>query len=724
MTAPDTETDTPLQESVRASEPIPAPPEPADLDLHDKSLYFGRELSWLDFSDRVLQLVEDPSQRLLERVKMAAIWSSNLDEFFQIRVAGVHDQIDAGLVDPGPDGLTPTQTIDAIRERVLDQQQRLEDTVLGTLFPALAHKGVRLLSMDEISDADRTALGERFRRQIFPVLTPLAVGPGRPFPYISSLSLSLAVLVRDPVRDEQSFARVKVPTEMLPRFVALDNDPMAFVALEEVIAANLDALFPGMEIVEHGFFRVTRDADFEVSDEADDLLQAVEAELRRRRFGEAVRLEVGVDIDAGVRAQLTEALDLEPRQVYVVDGLLDTGDLWQIYGLRGFTELRDPPWTPVTQPRLQGKESEHVNFLAEMRRGDILVHHPYDSFATSVERFVEQAVADPDVLAIKQTVYRTSDDSPLVPALIRATERGKQAVCMVELKARFDERANITWARALEEAGVHVVYGHPGLKTHAKCILVVRREGDGVRHYVHVGTGNYHPKTARLYTDFGLFTCDEQIGSDVADMFNFLTGLARPEGYRKLIIAPNRMRESIIDEIDATVAAHEAGETARIRLKMNSLVDRRIIRALYRASRAGVPVDLNVRGICCLRPGVPGVSETIRVVSVLGRFLEHSRVYSFERGDELHVLIGSADLMPRNLDTRVELLAPVEDPTLLEDIVDTLDRSLETDDGAWELCCDGSWAKRTPGDPPHSVQRELMLKHGARASEGAPADDE
>ncbi|HEY0343575.1 MAG TPA: polyphosphate kinase, partial [Solirubrobacteraceae bacterium] len=444
MTAPP-DTDTQLQESISASEPVLAAPEPEDLDLHDTSLYFGRELSWLDFNDRVLQLVEDPDQPLLERVKLAAIWSSNLDEFFQIRVAGVHDQIDAGLVDPGPDGLTPSQTIDAIRERVLAQQGRVQDVVGGTLFPALAEHGIRIVGMDEVSDADREALAERFRRQIFPVLTPLAVGHGRPFPYISSLSLSLAVLVRDPVVDEQTFARVKVPTEMLPRFVALDDDPLTFVALEEVIAANLEALFPGMEIVEHGFFRVTRDADFEVSDEADDLLQAVEAELRRRRFGEAVRLEVGVDIDAGVRQQLTEALDLEERQVYVVDGLLDLGHLWQIYGLRGFTELRDPPWTPVTQPRLQGKESEHVNVMAEMRRGDILVHHPYDSFATSVERFVEQAVADPDVLAIKQTVYRTSDDSPLVPALIRATERGKQAVCMVELKARFDERANITW---------------------------------------------------------------------------------------------------------------------------------------------------------------------------------------------------------------------------------------------------------------------------------------
>jgi polyphosphate kinase len=714
---------TQLQESISASEPPPPPPEPPDLDLHDKSLYFGRELSWLDFNDRVLQLVEDPGQPLLERVKLAAIWSSNLDEFFQIRVAGVHDQVDAGLVDPGPDGLTPSQTIDAIRAGVVAQQQRLEEVVLGALFPALAEHGIRIVGMDDIDEGGRAELTERFRRQIFPVLTPLAVGQGRPFPYISSLSLSLAVLVRDPLRGEETFARVKVPTEMLPRFVELEDHPLTFVPLEEVIAANLDALFPGMEILDHGFFRVTRDADFEVSDEADDLLQAVEAELRRRRFGEAVRLEVGVGLDASVRAQLLEALDLEERQVYEIDGLLDIGDLWQIHGLRGFTELRDPPWTPVTQPRLRGKESEHVNVMGEMRRADILVHHPYDSFATSVERFVEQAVADPDVLAIKQTVYRTSDDSPLVPALIRATERGKQAVCMVELKARFDERANITWARALEEAGVHVVYGQPGLKTHAKCILVVRREGDGVRHYVHIGTGNYHPKTARLYTDFGLFTCDERIGADVADMFNFLTGVARPEGYRKVLIAPNGMREGIIDQIDRTIATHERGGRARIRLKMNSLVDRRTIRALYRASRAGVPVELNVRGICCLRPGVSGVSENITVVSVLGRFLEHSRVYSFERDDETCFLIGSADLMPRNLDTRVELVTPVEDGALRADLLDTLDRSLATDVGAWVLESDGSWCPRTPGDPSRSVQRELMLQHAARASEATQADE-
>ncbi len=718
------ETETSLQDPIGSIEPAPAPAPPADLDLHDKSLYFGRELSWLDFNDRVLQLVEDETMPLLERVKLAAIWSSNLDEFFQIRVAGVHDQVDAGLSEPGPDGLTPSETIDAIRQGVLAQHQRLEEVVLGTLVAALAENGLRILRLDELSKSQRKALGKRYRRQIFPVLTPLAVGQGRPFPYISSLSLSLAALVRDPETGEQTFARVKVPTEMLDRFVEVDDAPNTFVALEEVIAAHLESLFPGMEIAGHGFFRVTRDADFEVSDEADDLLQAVEAELRRRRFGEAVRLEVDVNIDSGVRALLREALDLEERQIYDVDGLLGLGDLWQIYGVRGFNELRDPPWTPVTQPRLQGRESEHADVMAEMRRGDILVHHPYDSFATSVERFVEQAVADSDVLAIKMTVYRTSDDSPLFPALIRATERGKQAVCMVELKARFDERANIGWARALEQAGVHVVYGYPGLKTHAKCILVVRREGDGVRHYVHVGTGNYHAKNARIYTDFGLFTCDENIGNDVADMFNSLTGVSRPLQTRKVLIAPHGMREAIIDQIDRTIAAREAGDKgARIRMKMNSLVDRRCVRALYRASQAGVEVQLNVRGICCLRPGVEGISENITVTSILGRFLEHSRIYSFERDGENCVLIGSADLMPRNLDTRVELITPVEDQAARRDLLDTLDRSLATNEWAWQLRADGSWRRRKP-DEPRSVQQELMRLHAARASEGAQTDDE
>jgi polyphosphate kinase len=688
------------------------------VDLAARELYFNRELSWVDFNARVLELAEDPRQPLMERLKFAAIWESNLDEFFMIRVAGVHDQIDAGLDAPGADGRTPQEVLDAIRAKLLRLGARHARVIREELLPALAGHGVRVVGCDELTEAQREALSARFDRQIFPVLTPLAVGLGRPFPYISNLSLSLAVLLRDPQTQQRTFARVKVPREMLDRFVPVDRDERTFVPLEDVIAANLGALFPGMEIEHYGAFRVTRDADFEISDEADDLLQAVEAELRRRRFGEVVRLEVAAGMAPELRDRIVEALAVEERQVYEVDGLLDAGDLWQLVGLPGFADLRDPPWTPVTQPRLRG-DGDGVDIMAAMREGDLLVHHPYDSFATSVERFVEQAVADPDVLAIKLTIYRTSDDTPLVPALVRATDRGKQAVCVVELKARFDEEANIQWARSLEQAGVHVVYGHPSLKTHAKCILVIRREGDGVRHYVHIGTGNYHPKTARLYTDLGLFTCDEALGADVADMFNFLTGYARPRGYRKALVAPTHLRDGILREIDRTIAARRAGQPARIAMKMNALVDRRCIRALYRASREGVPVDLNVRGICCLRPGVPGVSETVRVVSVVDRFLEHSRIFAFERGRERRVLIGSADLMPRNLDTRVELVAPVEDPDLRAEVLDVLERSLADDASAWELGADGRWRRRRPGRRPRSVQRELMARHAARAAEVA-----
>jgi polyphosphate kinase len=708
------------QQTIHAVPPPSPEPKPAPSDLDDPKLYDNREISWVAFNERVLELAEQTDQPLLERLKFSAIFTSNLDEFFMIRVAGLHDQVDAGLSDPGPDGRTPSQVIDELRTRIVALLDRQTDCLDRDLLPALSEHGIRIVSLKDIPRAQCDALAERFQRQIFPVLTPLAVGVGRPFPYISNLSLSLAVLVRDPQTGMRTFARVKVPKEMLPRFLPVGDDGYTFVPLEDVIAANLDALFPGMEVVDSGFFRVTRDADFEVSDEADDLLEAVEAELRRRRFGEVVRLEVNADMSDELRHALTSGLKVEMRQVYAVHGLLDFTDLWQIAKLPGFSDLRYPPWTPVTQPRLQGEDGHGVDMFDVIRKGDVLVHHPYDSFSTSVERFVEQAVEDPDVLAIKMTVYRTSDDTPLVPALIRATERGKQAVCMVELKARGDERANIGWARALEEAGVHVVYGHPALKTHAKCLLVVRREGDGVRHYVHIGTGNYHPQTARLYTDFGLFTCNEELGADVANMFNFLTGFARPGRFRRVLVAPAFMRDAMIEEVEQTVAAHREGRPARIAMKMNALVDRRIIRALYRASQAGVPVDLNVRGICCLVPGVEGVSENIRVVSVVGRFLEHSRIFAFQRDGSTTVYIGSADLMPRNLDTRVELDAPVEDPVLKEDLLDTLERSLADETNAWELQPDRTWLRRVPSEPePRSVQRELMLGHAARAAEAA-----
>jgi polyphosphate kinase len=697
--------------------------QPSDPDLTSDALYFNRELSWLEFDDRVLQLAEDASVPLLERLKFCAIYSSNLDEYFMVRVAGLHDQIDAGVDKPLQDGRTPIETLAEIRRVVREQAARQSCCLHEQLRPALAEHGIRILGWRDADESERTRLGERFRREIFPVLTPLAVGQGRPFPYISNLSLSLGVIVRDPLTGAESFARVKVPKEMLPRFVPI-GDGRSFVVLEDLIANHLDQLFPGMEILEYDMFRVTRDADFTVSDEADDLLQAVEAELRRRRFGEVVRLELGAGMSRRMRDGLIEALDVEPEDVLEIPGFLDLADLMDLASVPGHAHLRYPPWTPVTQPRLHVEHGGTPDVLAAMREGDLLLHHPYDSFSTSVEALVQQAVNDPDVLAIKLTVYRTSDDSPLVPALIRAAERGKQAVCLVELKARFDERANIQWATLLEEAGVHVVYGLPALKTHTKCLLIVRREGDGVRHYVHVGTGNYHPKTARLYTDFGLLTCDERIGADAADLFNFLTGFARPRRFREVLVAPTHLRAGILEEIERTVEAHRDGEHARIRMKMNSLVDKRCIRALYEASRAGVPVELNIRGICCLRPGVEGVSESIRVTSVVGRFLEHSRIYAFERGDDVHTYIGSADLMPRNLDTRVELLAPVREPTLRDELTDTLDRCFADDTNAWELRSDGTWERRVPDpDHPRSVQLELMRRHAQRAAEGSASAD-
>jgi polyphosphate kinase len=693
------------------------------VDLGDEAYYFNRELSWLQFNERVLELAEDSGERLLERFKFAAIFCSNLDEFFMIRVAGLHDQLAAGVEKRTPDGRTPLETFGELRERTAALVARLARCMDDSLIPRLAEHGVEIARAKELTEAQRSTLKERFAAQIFPVLTPLAVGPGRPFPYISNLSLSLGVLLRDPQSDQTTFARVKVPKEMLPRFLTIEQQESApgapaarlLVPLEDVIADNLGMLFPGTEVLSYVPFRVSRDTDFTVSDEADDLLRAVEQELRRRRFGEVVRIEIGAGADAALRAELMAALDVDERDIYEQEGILDLGDLWEIVRLTGMPELHDKPWTPVVHPRLRDSDGEAVPVMSAMRQGDILVHHPYDSFASSVERFVEEAVADPDVLAIKQTVYRTSDDSPLVPALIRASERGKQAVCMVEVKARFDEQANIQWARALEQAGVHVVYGHPGLKTHAKCVLVVRREGEGVRNYVHVGTGNYHPSTARLYTDLGLFTTDEQIGADVADMFNFLTGFSHPRASRRVWVAPHGMREGLLAEIDRTIKAQKAGTPCRIVMKMNSLVDKKCVRALYKASRAGVPVQLNVRGVCCLRPGVAGVSDNIEVVSLIGRFLEHSRVFAFLRGDETAVYIGSADLMPRNLDHRVELITPVDNAEAKAQVLDAVERCLADDTHTWALGEDGVWRRRAAsGRKGRSAQSELMKWHTAR----------
>jgi polyphosphate kinase len=694
-------------------------------DLEDPRLYFSRELSWLDFNDRVLQLAEDRSVPLLERAKFVAIWESNLDEEFMVRIANLRDIVEAGTQTKTADGMSASEVLAAARARVVEQRERAGGTLERELRPALAEHGIRILTPEQASLEEREELHELFERQVFPVLTPLVIGRGRPFPYISNLSLSLAVVLRDPEKDNEILARVKVPKELLRRFITIGNNGDTLVPLDALIADNLASLFPGMEVLDHALFRVTRDTDYDVSDQTDDLLQAVEEELRRRRFGEVVRLEIDAGMSESLRDQLITALDVSREDVYEIDGMMDLADLWDVVGLAGHDDLRDPPFTPVTPPRLLlGPEGKESDLFAAIRAGDILVHHPYDSFQTTVERFVKQAVSDPDVLAIKQTVYRTSADSPLVPNLIEAAERGKQAVCMVELKARFDESANIRWAKKLEQAGVHVVYGIPALKTHVKCVLVVRREGDGVRHYVHIGTGNYNPKTARIYTDLGLFTSDQEIGADIAEMFNSLTGYARPRSYREVLVAPFNLKKGILEEIERTIESHSPETPGRIRLKMNSLLDAPSIRALYRASQAGVQVDINVRGICALRPGVEGVSDRITVRSVVGRFLEHSRIYSFERhGEPASVYIGSADLMPRNLYNRVELVAPVEDDKARAELLDVLDRSLADNTNSWELNSDGEWIRREPGDDePRNVQRELIALHSERSASGAKVE--
>jgi polyphosphate kinase len=694
-------------------EAVTAPREAPALDSPE--LYANREVSWLQFNERVLELAEDERTPLLERVKFLSIYASNLDEFFMVRVAGLHDQVEAGIDARGPDGLSARETLERIAERHAVLCRRHSSAWEDAVRPALTDEGIRVVDIGECSETELESTDKLFAEQIFPVLTPLAVGPGRPFPYISNLSLSIGVFVRDPVSEVETFARVKVPKEVLPRFVPIGDD--TFIPLESVIARHLDELFPGMEILRHDFFRVTRDADFTVSDEADDLLRAVEDELRRRRFGEVVRLEVASTMDPEMRNYLIEQLAIDENEVVDSEGLLDLEDLMALYDVDGRRELRYPPWTPEVPPAFADRDDGDADVHNVIRSGNHLVHHPYDSFAASVERFIRQAAHDPNVLAIKITVYRTSDDSALIPALIEAAESGKQAVCLVELKARFDERRNIGWARALEESGAHVVHGLPGLKTHAKAVLVVRREGAGVRHYVHIGTGNYHAKTARLYEDFGLFTCDRQIAADVAELFNSLTGAARTPEYRRVIVAPDHMRKWFLREVERTIEAKRAGEHARIVLKMNSLVDARCIRALYEASQAGVQVDLAVRGICCLRPGVPEISENITVVSVVGRFLEHSRIYGFERGEEREYWIGSPDLMPRNLDTRVELLAPVEEESLRAELADTLERYLADDTYGWELSAECDWTRRTGGT--RSVHDELM----ERALERARAAD-
>jgi polyphosphate kinase len=669
--------------------------------------FLNRELSWLDFDSRVLALAEDPARPLLERVKFVAIYTQNLDEFFQIRVSGLEEQVEAGVAATTPDGMTPHEQLVAIRERVVALQERADSLVLGELLPALEKERIRVVHWEQLSADDKEFLGRRFRERIFPVLTPLSVDPSHPFPYISNLSLNLAAAIRDPVTGERRFARVKIPP-LLPRFTDLP-DGERFVPLEEIVAAHLDQLFPGMDIVEVHVFRVTRDADVEVEeDEADDLLAAIETVLQRRQRGAtAIRLEIDPTMNEEMRQLLMRELGVDESQVYVGEWLLALGDLWFFPGLDR-ADLKDEPWTPVTPVPLQSAEGSADVFEA-IRRGDILVHHPYDSFSASVEAFVEQAARDPEVLAIKQTLYRTSSDSPIIHSLVRAAQAGKQVVALVELKARFDELANITFARTLETAGVHVVYGVVGLKTHAKTCLVVRREGAGVRRYAHIGTGNYNPATARLYEDLGLLTADADLGADITDLFNLLTGYSRQREYRKLLVAPVTMRPGL----EALVRREMEHDDGSIVLKMNSLVDAELIDALYEASQAGVRIDLLVRGICCMRPGVPGLSETVRARSIVGRFLEHSRIYRFgsdARGYDY--LIGSADWMPRNLDRRVEALTPVEDPALQMRLAEILRVGFDDDELAWELDAEGVWHKvaSTRGIHAHRALQALAVE--------------
>ena len=678
--------------------------------------YINRERSWIDFNGRVLSLAEDERQPLLERAKFLAIFSTNLDEFFQVRVAGLKDQLAAGLPATAPDGTSPLDQLKAIREAVSEQLQRLSAAFLGQVATALADQGIRLSDWDALDDDDREYLVDVFDRRIYPVLTPLAVDPGHPFPHISDLSLNLAVIVRDPTSNERRFARVKVP-QLLPRFVVMP-DGERFVPLEQVIAFHLDRLFPGMTTEGHFPFRVTRNADLIVDEEdADDLLEAVEIELRRRRRGRAVRLEIDATMADEVRDLLVRELQLLPSDVYVIDGPLDLSGLWAVYDLER-PELKDDPWAPTTAPRLALDENE-ADLFAVIRDGDVLVHHPYESFTTSVEAFIHRASADPNVLAIKQTLYRTSGDSPIVRSLIRAAERGKQVAVLVEVKARFDEQVNITWAKALEDAGVHVVYGIVGLKTHSKTALVVRQEDEGLRRYCHIGTGNYNSKTARIYEDIGLLTADPEIGADLTDLFNFLTGYSRQISYRKLLVAPRGLRNRIIELIQAEAAL---GAEGRIILKMNGLDDPAVIEALYAASQAGVPIDLVLRSMCCLRPGVPGLSDTIRVRSIVGRYLEHSRIFYFGHGGPDSYLIGSADLRRRNLDRRIEVIAPVTDPVLQGRLQEVLDINLADDTLAWQLQADGTWVPPT-GDTASGTQHRLQEAAMLRARPWLDAED-
>lgn len=675
----------------------------------------NRELSALDLNARLLALAEDPFTPLLERVKFLAIFASNLDEFYMVRVAGLERQAAAGIATRSPDGMTAPEQLAAIATRATPLVDRHARLFADEILPALAKAAVEVACWNDLESRHRQELDRLFVERVFPVVTPLAVDPGHPFPYISNLSLNLAVLVRDQPQGQRRFARVKVPP-LLPRFVALDGESL-FVPIEDVIAANLEKLFSGMEVVEHHTFRVTRNSDFEVEEGAEDLLVALEQQLTQRRFRPAVRLEIEPTMPPHVLDLLMRELEVVERNVHCIPGPLGLSGLWHLHALDR-PDLKDEPFQPVTPASLVSSPEQASDVFSVLRERDVLVHHPYDSFATSVQRLLEEAAEDPQVLAIKQTLYRTSGESPIVDALIEAAESGKQVVVLVEIKARFDERANIRWARALEQAGCHVVYGLVGLKTHCKLALVVRQESEALRRYVHVGTGNYNPRTARIYEDLGLLTADPRMGLDVNHLFNYLTGYGHEPDLGSLIAAPHGMRDRIIELIRGEAAKCSGDQRGRIIMKLNNLVDEAVIEALYEASAAGVEIDLIVRGICSLRPQVPGLSENIEVRSILGRFLEHSRVLYWRNGGDEHMYIGSADMMPRNLDRRVEVLARVDDEDARERVKSSLRLALMDNAAAWCLDPSGEWVPPAPEVEGEVVdlQKELMRKASASAS--------
>jgi polyphosphate kinase len=698
------------------------PPYRPDFDDLPTDRFLDRELSWLRFNSRVLELAEDPAVPLLERTRFLAIFASNLDEFFMVRVAGLQRRLAAGVAVPAASGMMPREVLESIWREARRLMERHGRLFCAELVDALAAERIGVLRWDELETDEQKRMQDLFTERVFPVLTPLAVDPAHPFPYISGLSLNLAVTIRNPDTGKEHFARVKVPP-IFPRFVKLGEQ--RFVPLEDVMAAHLDQLFPGMEVLEHHAFRVTRNEDLEVEeDDAENLLKALERELQRRRFGSPVRLEVEQSIDQHVLELLVSELDVSDSEVFHLPGPLDLTGLHGIADLDR-PELKYPAFVPHTHTHLAEVESASpADMFSAISRRDVLLHHPYDSFATSVQRFIEQAAADPHVLAIKQTLYRTSGDSPIIDALIDAAQSGKQVLVLVEIKARFDEQANIRWARKLEQAGCHVVYGLVGLKTHCKLALVVRDEGVGIRRYAHIGTGNYNPKTARMYEDLGLLTADEGITADISQLFNNLSGFARQRDYQHLFVAPESVRAGLLDHIHREIDHHQEGRPARIRFKVNSLVDEAVADALYRASQAGVRVDLWTRGICTLRPGVEGMSDNITVRSVLGRFLEHSRIFWFENGGEPQAWIGSADLMHRNLDRRVEVLVQIPSQTHVRDLGELLDLGFDDGTAAWELHSDGTWERHylgSAGQPLLDLQAALIAKHRRRREPASAA---